>query len=327
MRALLFLSQAPISVHRYKANPPSSEKLWAIRMFNVIFYFSIPAITINARQQARSKLALELERGKKEAMESGDNSVSKARLEKIREINEFLHESTNAILTFKRNELGIEVLTQIVVQLMMVMLSPKFTVSATHSGLQALFESDDSTFQLWLGVNGVVLILGSICWSFKTTAASYVNVKTQEKIEFFPISPRVLLGVRTLLIVTVRIICIIIIIIIIIVIILQVRICCIIAYFAPFLGLLNCLAHWKADQLLQRGASEYTDFTGIALGPAFIIFVVMMILQSAIIFCVKMQMSESFCEAVWSCKLQHVVEVLNMPGNLQVFLNGQLPLS
>ena len=184
-------------------------------MFNVIFYFAIPAITINARQQARSKLALELERGKKEAMESGDNSVAKARLEKIREINEFLHESTNAILTFKRNELGIEVLTQIVVQLMMVMLSPKFTVSATHSGLQALFESDDSTFQLWLGVNGVVLILGSIGWSFKTTTASYVNVKTQEKIEFFPISPRLLLGVRTLLIVTVRICCIIIIIIII----------------------------------------------------------------------------------------------------------------
>ena len=171
----------------------------------MIFYFAIPAITINARQQARSKLALELERGKKEAIQSGDNSVSKARLEKIREINEFLHESTNAILTFKRNELGIEVLTQIVVQLMMVMLSPKFTVSATHSGLQALFESDDSTFQLWLGVNGVVLILGSIGWSFKTTAASYVNVKTQEKIEFFPINPRLLLGVRTLLIVTVRI--------------------------------------------------------------------------------------------------------------------------
>ena len=278
-------------------------------MFNVIFYFAIPAITINARQQARSKLALELERGKKEAMESGDNSVCKARLEKIREINEFLHESTNAILTFKRNELGIEVLTQIVVQLMMVMLSPKFTVSATHSGLQALFESDDSTFQLWLGVNGVVLILGSIGWSFKTTAASYVNVKTQEKIEFFPMSPRLLLGVRTLLIVTVRIIC-------------------IIAYFAPFLGLLNCLAHWKADQLLQRGASEYTDYTGIALGPAFIIFFVMMILQSAIIFCVKMQMNESFCEAVWSCKLQHVVEVLNMPGNICTsFLTGQLPLS
>ena len=107
----------------------------------------------------------------------------------------------------------------------------------------------------------------------------------------------------------------------IIVIILQVRIICIIAYFAPFLGLLNCLAHWKADQLLQRGASEYTDYTGIALGPAFIIFVVMMVLQSVIIFCVKMHMSEGFCEAVWSCKLQHVVEVLNMPGNIQVFFN------
>ena len=287
---------------RYKVNPPSTEKLWAIRAFNICFYFTIPAITINARERARLKLADELKRGKLEAIVSGDNSVSKAHLQRIREIHEFLNESTNAILTFKRNELGIEVLTQIVVQLMMVMLSPKFTVSATHSGLQALFESDDSALQFWLGINGIVLILGSIGWSFKTTAASYVNVKTEEKIEFYPMVPKLVLGLRTLLIVTVRI-------------------CCTICYFAPFLGLMDSLAHWKADQLLLPGDNpsftgipEYTDYTLISLGTAFIIFLGAMVVQSLIILLVKRQMNRQFREAYWSCKLQHVVEVFNMPG-------------
>ena len=245
-----------------------------------------------------------MKRGKLEAIISGDNSVSKAHLQKIREIHEFLQESTNAILTFKRNELGIEVLTQIVIQLMMVMLSPKFTVSATHSGLQALFESDDSALQFWLGINGIILILGSIGWSFKTTAASYVNVKTEEKIEFYPMLPKLVLGVRTLLIVTVRI-------------------CCTICYFAPFLGLMDSLAHWKADQLLlpgdqprSTGIPEYTDYTLISLGTAFLIFLGAMVVQSIIILFVKRQMNGQFRKAYWSCKLQHIVEVFNMPGKL-----------
>ena len=305
LRAFFFLSQAPISLHRYKANPPSTEKLWAIRMFNVIFYFAIPAITINARQQARSKLAIELERGKKEAMESGDNSVCKARLEKIREINEFLHESTNAILTFKRNELGIEVLTQIVVQLMMVMLSPKFTVSATHSGLQALFETEDSTLQFWLGINSIALIFGSIGWSLKTTASSYVDLKTDRKIDFYPIMPRILLGLRTLLIVITEI-------------------CCIVCYFAPFLGILGCLAHWKADQLLLMGESEqadYTDYTVISLGAALLVFVGGMFLKALIIFVLKTYISKDFSCSDWSARLKHIVEVLNIPGKIESMEN------
>ena len=303
---------------RYKVNPPSTEKLWAIRVFNICFYFAIPAITINARERARSKLAEELKRGKLETIMSGDNSVSKAHLQKIREIHEFLQESTNAILTFKRNELGIEVLTQIVVQLMMVMLSPKFTVSATHSGLQALFESDDSPLQFWLGINGIILILGSIGWSFKTTAASYVNVKTEEKIEFYPMVPKLVLGIRTLLIVTVRI-------------------CCTICYFAPFLGLMDSLAHWKADQLLVPGSTgipEYTDYTLISLGEAFLVFLCAMVVQSLIILLVKRQMNQKFREAYWSCKLQHVVEVFNMPGisafcwtreSITIMFNQEMP--
>ena len=291
---------------RYKVNPPSTEKLWAIRVFNIVFYFAIPAITINARERAKSKLAEELKRGKLKAIMSGDNSVSKAHLEKIREIQEFIQEATSAILTFKRNELGIEVLTQIVIQLIMVLLSPKFTVSATHSGLQALFESDDSALQFWLGINGIVLILGSIGWSFKTTAASYVTLKTEEKIAFFPLIPKLLLGVRTLLIVTVRI-------------------CCTICYFAPFLGLMDCLAHWKADQLLLPDhpgfTPEYTDYTLFSLGTAFIILLVGMLTYSITILLLKRQMNQHFREAIWSYKLQHIVEVLNMPGMCKQQIN------
>ena len=96
-----------------------------------------------------------------------------------------------------------------------------------------------------------------------------------------------------------------------------VRICCTICYFAPFLGLMDSLAHWKADQLLVPGSTgipEYTDYTLISLGEAFLIFLCAMVVQSLIILLVKRQLNRQFREAYWSCKLQHIVEVFNMPG-------------
>ena len=57
---------------RYKANPPSFAKLWAMRAFNVVFFFTIPAITINVREEARGKLEKEVERGKLEILQSGN---------------------------------------------------------------------------------------------------------------------------------------------------------------------------------------------------------------------------------------------------------------
>ena len=113
--------------------------------------------------------------------------------------------------------------------------------------------------------------------------------------------PKLVLGVRTLLIVTVRI-------------------CCTICYFVPFFGLMDSLAHWKADQLLLPGSTagipEYTDYTLISLGQAFLVFLSAMLVKSLIILFVKRQMNRQFREAYWSCQLQHVVEVFNMPGEL-----------
>ena len=289
---------------RYKASPPSFAKLWAMRAFNVVFFFTIPAITINVREEARGKLEKELERGKLEVLQSGKSNVRKAHLERIREINCCLQEASNSILVFKRSELSIGILPQIVVQLMMVMLSPKFTVSATHSGLQALFETEDSTLQFWLGINSIALIFGSIGWSLKTTASSYVDLKTDRKIDFYPIMPRILLGLRTLLIVITEI-------------------CCIVCYFAPFLGILGCLAHWRADQLLlgESEQADYTDYTVISLGAALLVFVGGMFLKALIIFVLKTYISKDFSCSDWSARLKHIVEVLNIPGKIESMEN------
>ena len=81
---------------------------------------------------------------------------------------------------------------------------------------------------------------------------------------------------------------------------------------------MDCLAHWKADQLLLPDhpgfTPEYTDYTLFSLGTAFIILLVGMLTYSITILLLKRQMNQHFRDAIWSYKLQHIVEVLNMPG-------------
>ena len=61
-RPLVFLGSGGWT--RYTANPPSPEKLWVMRVFNVICCMIVPALVINAKEEAKAKKEQILEKVK-----------------------------------------------------------------------------------------------------------------------------------------------------------------------------------------------------------------------------------------------------------------------
>ena len=119
-----------------------------------------------------------------------------------------------------------------------------------------------------------------------------------------------------------------------------------VAYFGPFLGLLNVLAHWKAEQMIldpkvlsQSNIStvfvtdkslpislihraDYSDpgnplppsyilYTKITLGASFVVFIFIITIQGIVNFILKMRLSQDFREALWTSKAQHLLESVN----------------
>ena len=165
------------------------------------------------------------------------------------------------------------------------------------------------------------LFLLSIIWSFRTCSATYVKIRQEEKVNFLPSSTKLVLGARGLFVCLVRILC-------------------GVAFFAPFLGLGNCLAHWVAEgkslspsmmsNLNSTSAfwdastvsaiyrSDYTDpqlpipvpytaYTILRLRDASVVFVGLLIFQSLLVLLIKMRLSPHFKAAKWTSKLQHLM--------------------
>ena len=133
----------------------------------------------------------------------------------------------------------------VTLQVTMLMLSPRFTESPTHSGLQAVFDrgvdvdglqKKAKSFDMTLEDNEVggglatFFLAFSIAWSLKDSAFLYLKVKFIEKRGFLPTKAKAGLAIRSLLAISSRLFCI------------------VFGFFGPFLGLLNILAHWTAER-------------------------------------------------------------------------------
>ena len=75
----------------------------------------------------------------------------------------------------------------------------------------------------------LAFLILSILWSFTTSAMTAVKIKMESK-NVFPIFPTLLLGVRYLMVSLVRS-------------------SCLVSYYAPFLGLMDIMAHHHAEKI------------------------------------------------------------------------------
>ena len=134
-----------------------------------------------------------------------------------------------------------------------------------------------------------------------TTANSYVKIKKEEKKNFLPFAAKFVPGLRALVVYTTRVLC-------------------VVLYFGVFLGLLDILAHWHADQIPRADdvnftAPPYSIYTGHDITVALGVFTFLLFLQSLVILFLKRQLSTGFKEASWGAKLNHIVESINRQEN------------
>ena len=226
-------------------------------------------------------------------------------LEEQEQIEAYLDEVGKAYLVFKQNESALELVAQQSIQLLMLLLSrAKYPVV---TGLQQLFSQN---------VGDVMLML-SVCWSFKTGIVSFLKIHSEQKAGMLSGAAKLVLGHRALLFCVTRIVC-------------------VVAFFGPFLGLGVCMAHWHAEGMeldqdimknLQSNTSywdretldlmyreqDYTNYTLVTLQTAFFIFLGILLLHSIAIFLLKINLSRHFKSAGWLNKIGHVVESLHVP--------------
>ena len=306
----------------------NTGKIMILRILIVCLFPFVPAMVMFSSEKAKDqRKSLENRHQKK------DELVNACVLKECRVLTAYIKETNMALLTGKRNELTIELVIQLSIHLMMVFLS--LSSFPVETGLQSIFQSANKDNERSNAT--LIFLIFSVVLSFKTSAFTSIMIKAETKI-FFPLLPKVILGVRYLLI-------------------FLIRIGAIVFYFGPFVGVLDIMSHHYAESIpldyetfkyindtdlqeyhywnefelefqsigiSQLYRSDYNDteypeppsitlYTVISLGTAFIIFCSLMVLYGLILTVIKYSLNNDFRSATFWEKLQHIVEALNLP--------------
>ena len=218
----------------FTAEQPGRYKFAFIRLLVFFCYIFMPAILINNKEKAKLRRQVLEEQGKEE-YDSKEGMVTNETLEEQEQIETYLDEVRKTHLVYKKNEAALELVAQQSIQLTMLLLS--MTKYPVASGLQGIFGKDFSTIVNFLGLDldlGDFLLLLSVSWSFRTGALSFLKIHSEQKAGMLSGAAKVVLGLRALLFSVIRI-------------------GCIVAFFGPFLGLKDCMAHWHAEKFELEG--------------------------------------------------------------------------
>merc|ERR1712032_991761 len=103
---------------------------------------------------------------------------------------------------------------------------------------------------------------------------------------------------------------------------------CIITFFGVFLGLLNSLSHWHADQIPRADVvpftvPPYSNYTGHDIATAFVVFIILLLVQALVILILKRKLSAAFKEATWIAKFDHILDSINRPDFFADWVTGR----
>ena len=165
---------------------------------------------------------------------------------------------------------------------------------------------------------GFVAKQNSDFWFFwDTLIVTYLKIHSEQKVGMLSISAKAVLGLRALLFYVTRV-------------------TCVVAFFAPFLGLGDILAHWHAEKIQLatnllnnvRGSGSYwdretvdllyreqdsTNYTVVTLQAAAFLFAGILLLHGIAIIILKMNVSSHFESTDWLNKIGHTVQSLHVP--------------
>ena len=324
----------------------NEHKKYKIVILQIILHCKcllVPAMIIQSEEKAKERQKILRDRIVQMAK---DKNVQDSDLEEVEQINAFLNECRLGMLTFRINELCLELVIQLSVHLTMVLLSQ--TNFPIESGLQSIFKSNDNSKQeIFLNKSAtLVFLIISILWSFKTSALTSIKIATESK-KFLPIASKLIVGMRYLLIFVIRI-------------------CSFVTYFAPYLGTLDIMAHYQAEtvmlefetfkrlnktgyhfmntitneiQTIEISKIFRTDYnnthpelsqpppttvyTLIKLKTASIWFCVIFLLYSVILVLIKNSLNAKFKSASFWTKLTHILQAVIMP-NVSILQNQHI---
>ena len=177
-----------------------------------------------------------------------------------------------------------------------------------------------------MGATGFLVV--SILLSFISIVTTHLKIVKLSKDGFLPFTAKIVLAFKVFLAAVLRI-------------------AIFFFYFAPFLGLLNLLAHWQADQtpfanpLFQNKSYTYWDltdnttktvpfkklhltypgsepphyshYTVLGLGQAYLVFWAVLGAQLVVVLLTKQRLSQQFRQAGLGSKLLHSLLCLNIP--------------
>ena len=291
----------------FNQNPMSTWKLILLRFFILIFSMLFPAFLVILKEKEKEKAKQLLQEG----------TWDKHKLREAKRRNVFINKIRKAILEYKKTEFSMEIVTQLTIQTSMLFLN--YTVSPTTSGMEAVFDEQRT----------ITRLIFSVLWSFKTSVTTYVKIKSVEKDGLLGSKGKCVLAVRAFLCTITRV-------------------GCIVLYFAPFFGFFGLLAHWKAEQIkFEPSVKNLTNFTywneeaqeiqsvpftdlyrwdnSTSSGPSYslytilslkwsyLIFLVIIALQSVIMICSKRALSQQFCDGTVTFKIRNVLQSLHIP--------------
>ena len=295
-----------------------------LRAVTLVFFPFVPALLMNNTIEVEENRA-RLERWILEQPQEFTSLRTS-----IDDRTKFIEEARKVLLIFKRNELFIEIMTQLPIHLFMLLLSE--TKYPLENGLQAVFNQNNNN-----EISTVALLIFSTLWSFKTAAMTYVKIKTEEK-QYLKFLAKFVIGLRSMIVFSVRIVC-------------------FISYFAPFMGLVGLLNHYHAEQIslshetlqtlegfskdfrfwnMEKDMSQsrpltdiyrsdyttdpdnpipppITAYTIISKEVGYLLFPALCILYFCVVWCLKSWLSYNFRRITTFSKLQHVIEVMNIP--------------
>ena len=233
-RPLVLLGPNPWIAEKRSNDDQNKNRILILQVILLVVSPFIPALVIRSEQKANQKRKYLKDQFSRLLNEK---IVQESDLEEAELITKFLDECRLAMLTFKRQELSIELVIQLSVHLAMVLLSQSdFPV---ESGLQSIFKSNKKDGGSAANIGkaeedsnksaAMAFLILSILWSFKTSAMTSIKIKTESKM-FMPLGPKLLLGIRYLMV-------------------FMTRIKCIVVCFAGVVGLLGSLNHHHAERL------------------------------------------------------------------------------
>ena len=336
-----------LPANQWKKSSESKIELVMTGFFTLCFFPLLPAILIFHREKAKDQ---------QKSLKATNVLMHTSVLEECQLLDDYINETTTALLIFKQNELSLELIVQMSMHLTMFLLSQ--TDYPLETGLQGIFKESKGADTSWWHRTGLqdvfkqieekyntnlwYLIL-SVVWSFKTCAKTSIKIK-RDTMNFLPLFPKLLLFCRYMFVFMIRVVC-------------------FVSYYAPFIGQLGILNHYQAETIhldydiwkrfndspfqfwnpidedfQERNISELfrsdysvpkspeqppsTIYTILTLGAATGLFVAFFLLYGLFLSKLKAKMNTDFSSSSFLKKMQHLIVVVNCPESFQDWDTG-----